>query len=183
MAAASKIYSFWYEGALIFMTIIIADALQQEFQEVASLAVAAYQEYARTLTVDNWQIMRSNLFEMTEKIDRGQLIVARQDEELIGSVIYCPPGTSELQIFQPEWASIRRLAVSPQYRSQGIGEQLSLECIRRAKQDRAKIIGLHTSELMVAARRMYAKLGFKQDLELPSRLGIQYWLYILKLVE
>jgi ribosomal protein S18 acetylase RimI-like enzyme len=168
---------------LIFMTAIVRDALDREFNEIASLAVAAYQEYARALTVDNWEIMRSNLLKMTEEIDRGQLIVAAQDKELIGSVIYAPPGTSELQIFSPEWASVRRLAVSPAYRGQGIGAQLTLECIRRARQDRAKIIGLHTSELMVAARKMYEQLGFQQDIELPPRLGIKYWRYILKLAQ
>ena len=75
------------------------------------------------------------------------------------------------------------LAVSPQHRGQGIGRQLSLECVRRAKQDKAEVVGLHTSELMVAARRMYERLGFQQEIELPRLLGIKYWRYVLKLAE
>jgi ribosomal protein S18 acetylase RimI-like enzyme len=94
-----------------------------------------------------------------------------------------PPGASDSRLFQPEWASLRMLAVSPQHRGQGIGRQLSLECVRRAKQDKAEVVGLHTSELMVAARRMYERLGFKQEIELPRHLGIKYWRYVLKLAE
>ncbi|NJM96840.1 MAG: GNAT family N-acetyltransferase [Phormidesmis sp. RL_2_1] len=75
------------------------------------------------------------------------------------------------------------LAVLPQYRNQGIGQQLSLECVHQARQDKAAVFGLHTSELMVAARKMYERLGFEQDIELPSNFGIRYWRYVLKLGE
>jgi predicted GNAT family acetyltransferase len=34
------------------------------------------------------------------------------------------------------------LAVSPWHRGQGIAQQLSLECIHRAKQDKAEVVGL-----------------------------------------
>lgn len=53
--------------------------------------------------------------------------------------------------------------------------------ILRAKQDRAKAVGLYTSEIMTAARQMYTSLGFKQERELPSMLGLCYWLYLLPL--
>ena len=49
---------------------------------------------------------------------------------------------SDCRLFQPEWASLRMLTVLPQYRGQGIGQQLSLACIHRAKQDRAEAIAL-----------------------------------------
>ncbi|NJR61357.1 MAG: GNAT family N-acetyltransferase [Cyanobacteria bacterium CRU_2_1] len=165
------------------MAVIVRDALAQEFNDVASLTVEAYREYAQTLTSDNWEIMRTSLSKVAEIAKQGQLIVAQRDQELVGSVVYHPPGVSDRRLFQPEWASLRMLAVSPQHRGQGIGQQLSLECVHRAEQDKAAVIGLHTSELMVAARRMYERLGFKQEIELPNHLGIQYWRYVLKLAE
>ena len=73
------------------------------------------------------------------------------------------------------------LAVVPKYRGQKIGRYLSEECIQRAKLDRAEVIGLHSSELMVTARKLYSKLGFQQDIELPRSLGIRYWRYVLRL--
>jgi ribosomal protein S18 acetylase RimI-like enzyme len=165
------------------MAIVIRDATTPEFNDVAIMAVAAYREYADALSIDNWGIMHSNLLNMFNVIKPGQLIVAHKDQELIGSVIYCPPGTSDKNLFQSEWASLRRLAVSSRHRGQGIGRLLSLECIDRAKRDQAEVIGLHTSELMVAARKMYKRLGFQQEIELPSRLGITYWRYVLKLTD
>jgi ribosomal protein S18 acetylase RimI-like enzyme len=174
------------------MTISIENVLPQELEElenIGSLAVAAYQEYAKSLSEDNWEIMRTNLSNIAEIAKVGQLIVAKRDNldknsqrsELIGVVIYCPPGHSDPGIFQSEWASIKMLSVASQYRGQGIGAQLCLECIDRARQDNAEIIALHTSELMVAARGMYAKLGFELDIELPQRLGLRYWRYVMRL--
>jgi ribosomal protein S18 acetylase RimI-like enzyme len=165
------------------MAVIVRDALVQEVNDVASLTVEAYREYSHALTPDNWEIMRTNLSNVAAIAKQGCLIVAQRDQALVGSVVYHPPGASDSRLFQPEWASLRMLAVSPRHRGQGIGQQLSLECIRRAKQDKAEVVGLHTSELMAAARQMYEKLGFKQEIELPRHFGIQYWRYVLKLTE
>lgn len=165
------------------MAVIVRDALVQEVNDVASLTVEAYREYSHALTLDNWEIMRTNLSNVAAIAKQGRLIVAQRDQSLVGSVVYHPPGASDSRLFQPEWASLRMLAVSPRHRGQGIGQQLSLECIHRAKRDNAEVVGLHTSELMAAARQMYEKLGFKQEIELPRHFGIQYWRYVLKLTE
>jgi ribosomal protein S18 acetylase RimI-like enzyme len=165
------------------MVVTIRDALEQEFDDVVSLNIEAYREYSHTLTLDNWEKMRGSLSKVAEIAKPGRLIVAQRDRELVGSVVYHPPGASSSRLFQPEWASLRMLAVLPQHRNQGIGQQLSLECVRRAKQDKAEVFGLHTSELMVAAKRMYERLGFEQDIELPSNFGIRYWRYLMRLME
>lgn len=164
------------------MAAIVRDALECEFKDVALLAVEAYREYSRALTAENWEIMQANLLNMAEIAKQGQIIVAQQEQKLLGSVVYFSPGSAS-SLFLTEWASLRMLAVLPYYRDQGIGQQLSWECVRRAKQDEAEVIGLHTSELMVAARRMYERLGFRQDRELSRSLGIRYWRYVLKLTE
>lgn len=165
------------------MAAIVRDALDREIDDIVLLTVEAYGEYSHDLTSDNWEIMRTNLSKVAEIAKQGKLLVAQRDRELVGSVIYHPPGASDIRLFEPEWASLRMLAVSPQHRGRGIGRQLSWECVRRAKQDKASVVALHTSELMVAARRMYERLGFKQEIELPRHLGIQYWRYVLNLGE
>lgn len=43
----------------------------------------------------------------------------------------------------------------------------------RVKQDKMAVIGLNTSKLTIAARRMYERLGFKPEIELPRHLGIK----------
>jgi ribosomal protein S18 acetylase RimI-like enzyme len=171
------------------MTTIIRDALSQEHDRVALLAVGAYQEYSQSLSEDNWEIIRTNLSNIGEVAKVGKLIVATHDDsgqdseqsELIGAVIYCPPGQSDSKIFQSEWASLKMLSVDVRHRGRGVGAQLCRECIDRARRDNAEVIALHTSELMLAARGMYAKLGFELDIELPPRLGLRYWRYVMEL--
>jgi ribosomal protein S18 acetylase RimI-like enzyme len=168
---------------MIIMTRIIREAFPEEFNDIALLAIEAYREYSQVLTPENWSLMQTNLTKLSAVARVGTLLVAVQDQTLVGTVIYHPPGVSDRQVFQPDWASLRMLAVAPQYRSEGIGKRLSMACIERAKQDNAKIIGLHTSELMVAARNMYQRLGFQQDIELPPHFNLRYWRYILRLIE
>jgi ribosomal protein S18 acetylase RimI-like enzyme len=163
------------------MAAIVRDVLIQDFREVAAITVGAYREYSHALTPDNWHTMQTNLSNVAAIAKQGKVMVAELSQELVGSVVYCPPGNSDSLFFQPEWASIRMLAVLPQYRGQDIGQQLTLECIHRAQQDRGEVIALYSSELMMNARCMYEQLGFQQDIELPRRLGIRYWRYVLKL--
>ncbi|HEY6829431.1 MAG TPA: GNAT family N-acetyltransferase, partial [Gemmatimonadaceae bacterium] len=52
------------------------------------------------------------------------------------------------------------VAVAPEARGRGIARALVEECIRRARVQGAKEVGLHTSRSMRAAMAMYADLGF-----------------------
>ncbi len=165
------------------MPVIVRNALASEFDEVASLNVEAYREYSQALPLADWEVMKTNLRKVSKMAEQGQLMVAQQDDLLVGAIVYYPPGMSDSQIFQPEWASLRLLAVLPWHRGKGIGQQLTLACIQQAQRDNAAVIGLHTSELMIAARRMYEQLGFQQEIELPRHFGLQYWRYVLKLEE
>jgi ribosomal protein S18 acetylase RimI-like enzyme len=163
------------------MNLIIRDAQTSEFDRVSLLSIESYQEYSQSLTSENWHKMKNSLANISDLAKQAKLIVAECNHELIGAVIYYRPGTSSSLLFQPEWASLRILSVLPKYRGQKIGRSLSQECIQRARLDRAEVIGLHTSELMITARKMYHKLGFQQDIELPQSLGIRYWRYVLRL--
>ncbi len=55
------------------------------------------------------------------------------------------------------------------------------ECLRRARADGAAEVGLHTSELMVAARPIYERMGFVRREELPPMFGVRYWSLSLEL--
>ncbi|NJM96841.1 MAG: hypothetical protein HC800_06315 [Phormidesmis sp. RL_2_1] len=70
------------------MAMIIRDALNQEFDEVASLNVEAYREYSQVLTLEDWKKMQTNLSNVVEIAKPGRLIIAEQDSVLVGSVIY-----------------------------------------------------------------------------------------------
>jgi ribosomal protein S18 acetylase RimI-like enzyme len=61
---------------------------------------------------------------------------------------------------------IRLLAVTPAARGRGVGAALMRECVRRARQSGEAVLSLHTTQLMQAAVRMYARLGFVRAPEL-----------------
>ncbi len=84
-------------------------------------------------------------------------------------------------MFKAEWSYIRLVGVDPDYRGKGIAKNLTEMCLEFAKKTKEKIIALHTSEFMDAARHIYESLGFKVLREIEPRLGKRYWLYTLEL--
>jgi ribosomal protein S18 acetylase RimI-like enzyme len=84
-------------------------------------------------------------------------------------------------VFEPDWASIILLAVSPRHRRRGVGGALVRDCIRRARADHASVVGLFTSEVMTGAGELYRSLGFREDRELAPRYGVRYWRLRLEL--
>ena len=84
------------------MSVIIQDAIAPELNEVASLTVKACQAYAHALSEQNWEAMQTSLSNLAEIAKTGQLIVACQDQVLVGSVVYCSPGTSDARLCSTE---------------------------------------------------------------------------------
>lgn len=62
------------------------------------------------------------------------------------------PSDNPTEIFDADWSYIRMVGVLPDYQGKGIAKQLTQFCIEYAKQSKEKVIALHTSEFMNAAR-------------------------------
>jgi ribosomal protein S18 acetylase RimI-like enzyme len=73
------------------------------------------------------------------------------------------------------------VGVHPDYSGRGICRALMELCLNHAKHTNEKIVALHTSEFMDAARHIYQSMGFKVIRDLPLRFGKQYWLYTLEI--
>jgi hypothetical protein len=54
---------------------------------------------------------------------------------------------------------------------------LTMECIERAKRDKAAVIALHTSPIMTVALPMYLKMGFAKAYDAPPLFGVRYAVY------
>jgi ribosomal protein S18 acetylase RimI-like enzyme len=160
--------------------LILRDARPQEYDEIAGLTVEAYREFARTLSPQDWMTMEANLRSVEKRGKEGSVIVAEQDGELVGAVAYFAPGAPRHERFPPEWALVIMLAVDWSHRRKGAGKLLTEECVRRSRLDGARQVGLHTSELMTAARSLYEKMGFRQRREFQL-YGVRYWIYVLRL--
>lgn len=155
----------------------IREVQPQERNLVETLVVGAYRQYAETLG-DLWPGVEAGLSDVNHWGPGAHLLAADLDGEIAGSVAYYSPGQSDPQLYQPEWASLRYLAVAPEHRGKGVGRLLTEECLRRAREDGADTIALHTSEMMQVARNMYEAMGFRVHHQL-DRTGPRYSVYTL----
>jgi ribosomal protein S18 acetylase RimI-like enzyme len=160
---------------------VIETATIEEFEAIADLNVVAYAEFTSYLPPGSWEIMQKNLRNIKARAEVAEFMICHSGNDIIGSVAYCPAGKGDPAIFKPDIASILLLSVHPQHRGKGIAKALTIECIAKAKNDKASSIGLFTSELMQSTQCLYRSLGFQQESELPKRHGIRYFRFILPL--
>jgi ribosomal protein S18 acetylase RimI-like enzyme len=140
----------------------LRDARDEELDAIAELTLRAYGEYASRMTPAAWSALEGALANALATREPAERIVAVRDGELLGSVMLYPVSARAYDGAVPEatWPEVRLLAVSPAARGQGVGEALMKECVRRADAAGADQVGLHTSESMHSAIRMYEKMGF-----------------------
>lgn len=163
------------------MAYLIRKASDADDAAVNRLCVEAYREFASEVGTANWELMRESLSRAAALSGVGELLLALEGGELLGVVVYVPPGNSDGITIPAEWASMRMLAVLPQSRGRGIGKALTQACIERARRDRAPAIGLTTGAMMRIALPMYERMGFHKESELGRRMGVSHARYVLML--
>jgi GNAT superfamily N-acetyltransferase len=141
----------------------IRDARDDEWAAIRDLTLAAYAEYATIMSASGWAALRQALYTVLDAEDApAQRIVAERDGALVGSVLLYPAAANAYgeALAGPRWPKVRLLAVLPAVRGQGVGTALMGECVRRARRAGATALGLHTSESMQVALRLYERMGF-----------------------
>ena len=140
----------------------IRDALDEERAIIRELTLRAYGEYAEIMEPASWSGLSQALRDALASDAPAERIVADDDGQIVGSaMLYAPESDAYGALVSASGApEIRLVAVAPEARGRGIARALVEECIRRARVQGAKEVGLHTSRSMRAAMAMYADLGF-----------------------
>ncbi|MCW2779682.1 MAG: GCN5-related N-acetyltransferase [Marmoricola sp.] len=104
------------------------------------------------------------LRDATRRAREAELWIALGDNGvLLGSVTFCPTGSSYVEIAEPGEGEFRMLAVSPLARRLGIGSNLVDKCIERSRELGHTGVRLSTMSTMTAAHKIYQRLGFVRD--------------------
>jgi predicted N-acetyltransferase YhbS len=156
------------------MAITIRDARDDDLDKAAAVMSAAYEEYMPTPDADvspeyraAFNAYREDIADVRSRAEGAELILAEDEGEIVGAVTFYPPNAraaypteAEHADWPTEWAAFRLLAVSPSVRGRGVGRMLTEECLRRARDLGAAVVGLHTTMLMNVARDMYKRMGW-----------------------
>ncbi len=110
--------------------------------------------------------------------------VAPDDRVVLGTITLCREGSPWREIAFPDEGEFRMLGVAPHAQGQGVGEALVRHVLDRFREEGAVAVVLSTTPEMLAARRLYERLGFarcpERDWEpLP---GVELISYRLELV-
>lgn len=147
--------------------VVIRDATQGDYAAIHTLTLEAYEPYAHTMPKAAWGALRQAVTAVLQRLgeQEADLIIAEHDDKILGSVLLYEPTEKDSygQGKATSYPELRLLAVTPQARGSGIGRALVAECSRRAKNMGAQKLGLHTSDYMEVATKLYLKLGFVRE--------------------
>lgn len=96
----------------------------------------------------------------------GGLLVAREDDEIIGFVMFGPE--SERYAQDVSRGSIRNIVVRPDYRNEGIGTKLLAAAEATLRDEGFDAVSLSVLAENEAARRLYARRGYE-----PHRIDLE----------
>ena len=137
----------------------IRQARDEELDDVASLIVDAYAEYAARMSPDAWSIYANEIANVRGRMSDAELLVAERDGRLIGCVTLFTGwrGVQEGNV------GVRLLSVLPDERGGGLGRALMEAAIARAREVGKRRLVLTTTPEMDAVRDLTDSMGFQRE--------------------
>lgn len=162
--------------------VVIRPVRPDERAAAAALVARAYAEYGARMAPDAWAGLEAAVRAALADPGAAEWLVAERGDApgdgpgggaLVGSVFLYPPAVDAYGGLtgRAPWPELRLLAVAPEARGSGAGRALMDACVARARAMGAGALGLHTSESMTAARRLYAAMGFVREPAYDFRPG------------
>jgi len=141
----------------------IRNAEPHEYDDVARVILAAYQEFEDSIPPDAWAQYSANMQDVRSRLVESELLIAVEGDEIAGSATFYHTYMTRVNSEWPQaWTGVRLIGVTPESRGRGVGKALVEECIRRSREQDAEAIALHTTPLMTLAQGMYERMGFER---------------------
>jgi ribosomal protein S18 acetylase RimI-like enzyme len=158
-------------------------ARPDEYDEIGLLTVRGYQHDGFVRGSDDYAI---SLRDARARADGAELWVAVEPAtgRVLGSVTYCPPGSSYRELADDTEGEFRMLAVDPAARGLGVGRALVRHCFERSRDLGLRAVVIGSLPSMAAAHALYLSLGFSRDPSLdwsPVR-GVDLWAFRAPLI-
>ena len=141
----------------------VRPATAEDYPAIAELTVAAYEADGQ---IEPDHPYAQVLADVAGRADAGEVLVAVEGEEVLGSVLLVEAGSSFAESAGPGEAEFRMLAVSPKAQRRGVGERLVLACLDRARDRGAQRVVISARDFVQAPLRLYDRLGFVRVPEL-----------------
>jgi ribosomal protein S18 acetylase RimI-like enzyme len=141
------------------MPVVVRPADRRELAAVGRLTLDAYA--ADGYLVEN-DLYAAHLLDAAARAADGELLVAEVDDRVVGTVTFCPEGSSFSEVARPGEGEFRMLAVTPDARRRGAAEALVQACIDRSRELGYSAVVLSSLPVQVKAHRLYERLGFRR---------------------
>ena len=149
------------------MDIVIRRARPEEYETLGEITAQAYLGDG-LLDFGEGDGYLVHLRDVARRAAAGEVLVAvDKDGTVLGGVtVVVTAGTALSELARPGEAEVRMLAVAREARGRGAGEALVRACIDRARATEGCTgVVLSTQRTMLAAQRIYERLGFTRNPE------------------
>jgi ribosomal protein S18 acetylase RimI-like enzyme len=142
----------------------IRPAEEADLAAVGAITVEAYRVDG---FLEGTEDYADTLADAAARFQAADLLVAVDASgEVLGSVTVVRPGTPYAEVSEPGELEFRMLSVAASARGRGVGDALVRAVIDQARAIGVERVVLSSSEKMLAAHRLYRRLGFTR---LPDR--------------
>jgi GNAT superfamily N-acetyltransferase len=139
--------------------------------------------YAADAFVDPSEQYAHQLRDAVTRAREAEVYVALVDDDLAGTVTFCPQGSPWCELARGDEGEFRMLAVSPDSRRRGVAAALVGVCIERARELGYAALVLSSLPAQQPAHRLYEGLGFHrtEDLDWSPADGVDLLAFRLDL--
>ncbi|HVL02813.1 MAG TPA: GNAT family N-acetyltransferase [Acidimicrobiales bacterium] len=152
---------------MVLTEITIGPVRPEEHRPLGELTVRVY----RQVLASDLEGYAGVLRDVDDRLAAGcEVLVARRGDQVVGGVTYVPRPGPYAQLITDDEAELRMLVVDPDAQGRGAGAALVQACVALARAAGKRNLVLGTMPAMVAAQRLYTRLGFVRTPERDEQL-------------